>query len=127
MQAKQRPAFLRWIKQGYPNNNTSGRMSARAVTWSKQRFGSSRYHAVSTPLAPGRQQSVTSQTDSSNTAIASASKSYPEINLSVLLDGDFYEPPTRQVRHHLASDSEEQTAESSSNTAVHLSSCLSQH
>ncbi|SYW86426.1 uncharacterized protein UBRO2_06035 [Ustilago bromivora] len=76
-QAKQRPAFLRWIEQGYPNNNTSGR------------------------------QSGTSQTDSSNTAIASGSKSYPEIDPSVLLDDDFYEPPTQWVRQHLASDSEE--------------------
>ncbi|SYW83703.1 uncharacterized protein UBRO2_05259 [Ustilago bromivora] len=44
--------------------------------------------------APGRQQSGTSQTDSSNTAIASGSKSYPEIDPSMLLDDDFYEPPT---------------------------------
>ncbi|SPC64439.1 uncharacterized protein UHOD_11922 [Ustilago sp. UG-2017b] len=53
MQAKQRPAFLRWIEQGYPNDKTSGRMRARAVTWSKRRSGSSHYHAVSTPSAPG--------------------------------------------------------------------------
>ncbi|SAM83582.1 uncharacterized protein UBRO_20191 [Ustilago bromivora] len=126
-QAKQRPAFLRWIKQGYPNDNTSGHVSAKAVALSKQRSGSSCYHAVSTPSAPGQQQSGTSQTDLSDTAIASASESYPEIDLSVLLDDDFYKPPTRQVRCHLASDSEEQTAESSRNTAVHHSSCLSQH
>ena len=126
-QAKQRPAFLRWIEQGYPNDNNSGRMSARAVTLSKARSGSSRYHAVSTPSAPGQQQSGTSQTDSSNTAIASGSESYPEIDPSMLLDDNFYEPPTRRVRQHLASDSEEQTAESSSNTTVHHSSRLSQH
>ncbi|SYW76292.1 uncharacterized protein UBRO2_01363 [Ustilago bromivora] len=95
MQAKQRPAFLRWIKQGYPNNNTSGHMSARAVTLSKQISGSSRYHAVSNPSAPGRQQSGTSQTDLSNTAIASGSESYPESDPSMLLDDDFYEPPTQ--------------------------------
>ncbi|SAM85389.1 uncharacterized protein UBRO_20906 [Ustilago bromivora] len=93
-QAKQRPAFLRWIKQGYPNDNTSGHVSATSVAVSKRRSGSSRYHVVSTPSAPGRQQSGTSQTDSSNTAIASGSKSYPEINPSMLLDDDFYEPPT---------------------------------
>ncbi|SPC64104.1 uncharacterized protein UHOD_11402 [Ustilago sp. UG-2017b] len=95
-QAKRRPAFLRWIEQGYPNNNTSGCVSAKAVELSKRRSGSSRYHAVSTPSAPGRQQSGTSQTDSSNTAIASGSESYPEIDASVLLDDDFYEPPTRR-------------------------------
>ncbi|SPC64346.1 uncharacterized protein UHOD_11727 [Ustilago sp. UG-2017b] len=55
-QAKRRPAFLRWIEQGYPNDNTSG-----------------------------------------------------------------------CVRRHLASDSEEQTAELSSNTTIHHSSRLSQH
>ncbi|KAJ1580016.1 hypothetical protein NDA12_005593 [Ustilago hordei] len=109
-QAKRRPAFLRWIEQGYPNNNTSGRVSAKAVAVSKRRSGSSRHHAVSTPSAPGQQQSGTSQTDSSNTAIASGSESYPEIDPSVLLDDNFYEPPTRRVRQRLASDSEEQTA-----------------
>ncbi|SPC60975.1 uncharacterized protein UHOD_11207 [Ustilago sp. UG-2017b] len=93
-QAKQRPAFLRWIEQGYPNDNTSGCMSATAVAISKRRSGSSCYHAVSTPSAPGRQQSGTSQTNSSNTAIASGSESYPEIDPSVLLDDVFYEPPT---------------------------------
>ncbi|SOV05470.1 uncharacterized protein UDID_18437 [Ustilago sp. UG-2017a] len=91
-------------------------MSATAVAISKRRSGSSCYHAVSTPSAPGQQQSGTSQTNSSNTAIASGSKSYPEINPSMLLDEDFYKLPTRRVRCHLASDSEEQTAESSSNT-----------
>ncbi|SPC62931.1 uncharacterized protein UHOD_11847 [Ustilago sp. UG-2017b] len=117
-QAKQRPAILRWIKQSYPNNNTSGHVSAKAVAMSKQRSGSPCYHAVSTPLAPGRQQSGTSQMESSNTAIASGSESYPEIDPSMLLDVDFYELPTRWVRRRLASDSEEQTAELSSNTAV---------
>ncbi|KAJ1019677.1 hypothetical protein NDA13_005904 [Ustilago tritici] len=101
-QAKQRPAFLRWIQQGYPNNNTSGRMSAKAVAISKQRSGSSRYHAVSTPSAPGQQQSGTSQTESSDIAIASGSKSYPEINLSVLLDNNFYKPPTQRVKSFCA-------------------------
>ncbi|SAM82761.1 uncharacterized protein UBRO_20679 [Ustilago bromivora] len=96
-QAKRRPAFLRWIEQGYPNDNTSGH------------------------------QSGTSQTDLSNAAIASGSKSYPEIDPSMLLDDDFYEPPTQQVRQCLASDSEEQTAELSSNTTICCSSHLSQH